>query len=75
VQAHHLEEEGKAAEVTRTGHEVTEERRRDTERGKERENEKEKERGTVRENVRGSVIEAISPVECAGAAVQEAVLR
>jgi hypothetical protein len=71
VQARHLEEEGKTSEVKRTGHEVTGERRRDTERGKERE----KEKGTARENARGSVIEAISPLECAGAAVQEAVLQ
>jgi len=75
VQARHLEEEGKTPEVTRTGHEVTGERRRDTERGKERENVNEKEKGNVRENGRGSVIEAISPVGCAGAAVQEAVLQ
>jgi hypothetical protein len=75
VQARLLEEEGRVPEVKRTRHEVTGEKRRDTESGKERENVNEKEKGTVNENVRGSVIEAISPVECVGAAVQEVVLQ
>jgi hypothetical protein len=71
VQVHSPEREGRAAEMGRTGWEVTEERKKETERG----NEKERENVNEKENVRGNEIEAIRPAEYVGAVVQEAALQ